>query len=238
MIETKIRNYESQTIEYSIIAKAFLRFYWHQICAYKIKQNPNPSKLPIIVQIVHRIFGKEYIPESFEKMDKNKIQQAEVQITEECFREVIPRFQNIPNGIDVVEKKVFYEYYENVKKIALKPEAIKYFKENHTLLLKATMLECAKFLERINKGLPMLISKIEGHSPDRGSLENTRKILSIYFDRCFYCNNPLSQDKRMVQVDHVIPWSYIYEDEIWNLVLSCKTCNFREKLARFHQTSL
>lgn len=28
-----------------------------------------------------------------------------------------------------------------------------------------------------------------------------------------------------MHVDHFIPWSYIFEDEIWNLVLACEDCN-------------
>jgi hypothetical protein len=73
---------------------------------------------------------------------------------------------------------------------------MKYFKQYYPLLLKSVILEWAKFLEKIDKGLPMLISKIEGHMPERGSLERTRKVLSNYFDSCFYCNQLLPQDKR------------------------------------------
>jgi hypothetical protein len=184
------------------------------------------DKLPLIVQIIQHIFGKDYIPDSFESMDIDKIEKAELEIARECFREVIPRFQNIPDGVHVVSQCIFYEYGEN--QINLKPQAMKYFKENYPLLLKLVILEWAKFLEKINKGLPMLISKVEGHTAERSSLEKARKVLGAYFDRCFYCNNLLPQDKRLIHVDHFIPWSYIYEDEIWNLVLSCRDCNLRK----------
>jgi CRISPR/Cas system Type II protein with McrA/HNH and RuvC-like nuclease domain len=49
--------------------------------------------------------------------------------------------------------------------------------------------------------------------------------LSKYFQNCFYCEDPLPTDNRLVHVDHVIPWSYIYEDELWNLVLAHEKCN-------------
>lgn len=225
-IETRISNNQPYTIKYSVIAQSFLKYYWHQICKYKIRQNYNPEKLPLIVQIIQYIFGKEYIPDSFESMEKEKIERAELEISRECFREVIPRFQNISSGIRVVPHNVFYEYREN--QISLKPEAVKYFKETYHMLLKSITLEWAKFLEKLNKGLPMLISKIEGHIPDRGSLEKINQVLNIYFNRCFYCNSVFPQDKRMIHVDHVIPWSYIYEDEIWNLVLSCRACNLKK----------
>ena len=29
-------------------------------------------------------------------------------------------------------------------------------------------------------------------------------------------------------VEHVIPWDYIGEDEIWNLTLACQKCNCRK----------
>lgn len=64
-IETGINKNESNIIEYSVIAQSFLKYYWHQICKYKIRQNYNLEKLPLIVQIIQRIFGKEYIPEIF-----------------------------------------------------------------------------------------------------------------------------------------------------------------------------
>ena len=75
----------------------------------------------------------------------------------------------------------------------------------------------------------MLISKIERHIPERHSLEKIRKVLNIYFDSCFYCNRLLPKDNNhLIHIDHFIPWSYIYEDEIWNLVLSCRECNLRK----------
>ena len=36
----------------------------------------------------------------------------------------------------------------------------------------------------------------------------------------------LSPDK--IDVDHFIPWSFIKDDNLWNLVLSCPTCNRRK----------
>ena len=28
-----------------------------------------------------------------------------------------------------------------------------------------------------------------------------------------------------VQVDHVVPWSFLFDDPAWNLVLACEGCN-------------
>lgn len=122
-IKTKLNNNEEEIIEFSTIAKAFLKYYWHQVCKYKIKQNYNLDKLPHIVQIIQDIFGKEYIPEPFESMDTDKITVAEKEITKYCFAEVIPRFQNIANGVTVTSNAVFYEYNRN--SISVKPNALR-----------------------------------------------------------------------------------------------------------------
>ena len=37
-----------------------------------------------------------------------------------------------------------------------------------------------------------------------------------------------SLDETEIHVDHFIPWSYIFEDEAWNLVLACRKCNLRK----------
>lgn len=101
-IKTKLEANEKEIIAFSIISKAFLKYYWHQICKYKIRQNYNMEKLPLIVQILQEIFGKEYIPESFQSMDKSKIKIAEKQIERKYFLEVIPRFQNIIEGAGII----------------------------------------------------------------------------------------------------------------------------------------
>ena len=225
-IKDKFENNTPEIIEYRIIAKSFLKNYWHQICKYKIKQNYNPDRLPLIVQIIQNVFGSRYIPEPFESIDKDKVVHAENLITKKCFVEVIPRFQNITDGIQVISNKVFYEYDNN--SIQVRPAALQFFRENYSFLFKAVILEWAKFLEKINQGLPRLISKIEGAVPSRSSLEKIKSILLKHSDGCFYCRNPLANDKHMVHVDHFIPWSYIFEDEIWNLVLACRDCNLKK----------
>ena len=41
---------------------------------------------------------------------------------------------------------------------------------------------------------------------------------------CFYCEAPLGE-QRAPTVDHVIPWSFLLEDDLWDLVLACSKCN-------------
>jgi hypothetical protein len=105
------------------------------------------------------------------------------------------------------------------------PEAMKFFIHYRILLEKFVVLEWAKFLDHI-KTAPGIISKIEDPEFDRISLKSQEEILSKYFDKCFYCKEPLKNLK--IHVDHFIPRSYVAEDELWNLVLSCSECNLNK----------
>lgn len=50
---------------------------------------------------------------------------------------------------------------------------------------------------------------------------NYRQILFEEFENkeCFYCGRKLSPKR--IDVDHFIPWSFIKDDNLWNLVLAC-----------------
>jgi hypothetical protein len=175
---------------------------------------------------MHGIFGTQPIPEPFESMPKEKLADAEKEIQKKCFSRVIPQFQSTPGGNRASLGKMFYEHDKHF--IHINPTALKFLKENHSLLSKAITLEWARFLEKINPGLPMLISKIESIGRHKGSLEKVKLVLLKHFDTCFYCNKPLSSERQLVHVDHFIPWSYVFEDELWNMVLVCRGCNLKK----------
>ena len=107
----------------------------------------------------------------------------------------------------------------------MRPEALEFFKNNYSYLYKAIIFEWAKFIEKINPELPMIISKIEGEEIGRISLRWAYEILKNDFPECFYCGDTLLPDRIHTPVDHVIPRSYVFNDDLWNLVLSCDRCN-------------
>jgi len=94
-------------------------------------------------------------------------------------------------------------------------------------LSKILIYEWAKFLEKTNF-TPRLISKIEELGiKKRRSLSKYKKILlEIDGSKCFYCNSKIEEQD--IHIDHFIPWSYIYEDSSWNLVVSCSMCNLKK----------
>ena len=232
----------SLEVPYSDIASAFLKYYWHQECKFKIKQNFQNNRPPSVIRIIREVFGTRYIPTSFRNMEKksgSKIQTAEKKILAKVFGNaktktslVIPRFHNLRG--DYNNLSLFYDYDDSEQMIYFRPGALEFFRKNYSVLSKLVILEWAKFLEKTNT-LPKLVAKIESVEKRHGSLT---KYVNIYkdCDHCFYCNTRL--EKGLIHVDHFIPWSYIFDDNAWNLVLSCQRCNLKKSDALAQQEFL
>jgi len=225
-----ITNYK---ISYRQIAEKFLEYYWFQECKYKFKQDFNKDKMPVVIRLIQKYCGTEYIPDTYEKYFKNRKDVEDKLITEienKCFNDVIPRFQPVGNNIfythahQISENgRKFIAPVKDKKYIVLNYQATTFFRENYEMLSKVLTLEWAKFLEKTNF-TPRLISKIElMKDPKRSSLTKYKNALLEMDSKCFYCNTSL--ESKQIHIDHFIPWSYIYEDAIWNLVQACSKCN-------------
>lgn len=232
LLDYSNRPTESLEIPYSDVASSFLKYYWYQECKFRIRQNFHKEKPPSVIKIIREEFGTKYIPDSFKEMPRDSIRKAEKKILHKVFgsaekktSNVVPRFQNLSAGSTVRRSQIFYDYDDTKQIILLKPKALEFFKKNYAVLLKSVILEWAKFLEKINK-LPNLIAKIESAEIKRHSL---KKYVALFrdLDHCFYCNSKLERGN--IHVDHFIPWSYIFDDEAWNLVLSCSKCNLKKR---------
>ncbi|MDI1495678.1 MAG: HNH endonuclease [Cenarchaeum symbiont of Oopsacas minuta] len=218
-------------IPYEYFAGKFLRYYWYQEYKFKMKQDYRSNGKPKVIHAINDVFGTNP-PGDFDLLDKHEIKKAEEKILKTVFGSiaskqslVIPAFQEIPINKSTKEIRIFFDY-DNVKKIIrLKPEAFEFFHKNNRILSKVVLAEWAKFLEKINLGLPRLIAKVENENilVRTALLSKYWKQYSPHFKHCFYCHNKLEYN--YTNVDHFIPWSYIFDDNAWNLVLACKDCN-------------
>ena len=228
----------SYIVSFRDIAKKFLKYYWHQECKYRIRQNHDPKKIPSVVQVIRDVFKERmvdgYIPDYFKDMPQEKIKNAEAEIIKRVFgigkkSQVVPRFQRLKGqppdrNLHIRGTGDFYDYDVPSGQLKIKPEALSFFKDNYNVLTKAVFLEWSRFLEKINT-LPRIIEKVESEVVRRRALTAYQSIFRDQRD-CFYCNRRL--DEQQTHVDHFIPWSYIFEDEAWNLVLACQDCNLKK----------
>ena len=68
-IKENIQGQKDTEIKYSVFARDFLRYYWHQEKS-KIPQNHNSDVLPSAVDIVQKIYEVEEQPEKFVMVKK------------------------------------------------------------------------------------------------------------------------------------------------------------------------
>ena len=228
-------------VKFSTIAEYFFKYYWLQECKSKLLQGPK-NQLPQIIKIIRAEFKEETYPQSYKELkakESDKIEACVEKITNIAFNDVIHRFQKIGGG----ERKMFYDYFakkyndkaDNRKVdpkggILLNKYAVRFFQENFVSLYKSVILEWVRFLEIRNFGTPHLVRKIEGDCLGARDQKKFFKALKPFVECCFYCSNQL-QEGRKTHVDHVIPYDYIGDTELWNMVLSCQKCNC-EKLGR------
>ena len=228
--------YESDKVRYTTIAKYFFKYYWLQECKSKLRQGPKNQE-PEIIPIIRKEFTKNVYPQTFAELEKEepgKIQRCIKQITKKCFDDVIPRFQNTKNSKEMFFKYLAKEYKDSSdnKKIdpgggiLLNRDAMHFFRDNYVTLYKVVILEWIRFLEIRNFGTPNLVRKIESDGAGPRDQGKFRRHLESFTDSsdCFYCTNRL-EPGRKTHVDHVIPFDYIGDTELWNMVLSCHVCN-------------
>jgi hypothetical protein len=240
-IKKNIDSNINTSITYSALADHFLEFYWYQQKS-KIPQNYNTTSPPNAVVEMKNLFEKYPQPENFrmaKKIIPEVIADYKEKILEKVFgkgdlSQVIPKFQKVSGSST---DTVFYDDEFDNKKIIVNPNVMQFFIHYRMLLEPFVVLELAKFLDNI-KSSPGIVSKIEAPKFDRTTLEPQKRVLNKYFKNCFYCNENLDGVK--IHVDHFIPFSYIFENKYWNLVLSCSACNLHksDSLAKDFQMEL
>ncbi|MDA7941798.1 MAG: HNH endonuclease [Nitrosopumilus sp.] len=225
-------------MKYAEIASKFLDYYWSQYYVFKLWQGPRnqPAK---IGKIMNKHFDDEHRLMRLDEVRRNHpeiVSKCENQIRKMCMHDVIPRFENELSA----KKKYFYEFHA-VKEyddpahnkminpdagILINSSARDFLRRNYAPLLRAVIFHWTKFLERFNPTTPRLASKAEGKIEGSRNQAKFRKVLEDGKVRCFYCDCKIKQ--KSVHVDHVIPFNYIADTQLWNLVLACSGCNCKK----------
>ncbi|MFJ7977104.1 HNH endonuclease [Peribacillus sp. NPDC096379] len=127
-----------------------------------------------------------------------------------------------------------YGFDNKTEMIRINPAYYSFIQRFQGVLNYLTNYQCALFLEKFNEqgDTTNLLLKVENVSK-RASLDQFYYLLSsLYKGNCFYCGKSIKK-KQLAHADHFIPWSFVQADQIWNLVIACKSCNLskNDKLA-------
>lgn len=213
------------------LAEEFVALYWPIEVTFRLRQGSDPDKDPIVMKEIRKLISSKKIPSGISHSDfKRRHHKAWDHlcsvVEQKAFRDVIPRFHMLRKQ---AANKALYRYPLNsVKKggsIELTPEG-RYLLINQASTLDLVAVQgWARFTESFSSS-PKLTSKLSGEPPTRKPLSKWLPALSkMQSNKCFYCEG---QIRSKPHIDHFLPWSFVFEDKAWNLVMCCKICNLQK----------
>ena len=226
---------KSITLEFNQISEYFLKYYWNQTYFFKFYQGPAKSK-PRIQQITeqmieyYQVQSESTMPIWFDYAkpyflkDQKRYNKYLNSISSTLRENVSWRFSKIDS-----DQIHLYDLDLKRRTVKLSYEQYKIVKDHAFILSQLLNYRWAQLLEKFNQ-CPRIALKVKGLSEEqlrRKSLAEFRKVLLNQFPdgivRDFYSGEII--DPKDISVDHVIPWSYMYSDDIWNLVITSKSRN-------------
>ena len=226
-------NADKVFIKFECIAECMIKYYWNQMFFFNLKQSP--AKIPAVCQETEKLIS-EYkektnsnIPKWFDEgkkfLDKINYQKTVTKVAKTLHENVAWRFK-------VIEKETLEIYEINKKEnlLIFDYTAALELKEYSIVLSKLLNYKWAQLLEKFNFA-PKITSKVNGISIAKLNRDTALKKYAVQLLKefengkiiDFYSGEEISTEQ--VSIDHVIPWSFMYSDDIWNLVITTKSYN-------------
>ena len=225
-------------VKFEDIAECMIKYYWNQMFFFKLKQSP--LKVPVVCQETQKLID-EYIVKTNSTIPK-WFDEAKKSLDEYNYLKVVSKVvktlhENVAWRFKYVNKKTLdiYEIDKTRNLVVIEYFAALELKDYSIVLSKILNYKWAQLLEKFNFA-PKITTKVNGISPldsrtrtkiNRNKLIKYRTQLLKEFEDGhiidFYSGEELSIDD--VSIDHVIPWSFMYSDDIWNLVVTSKSNN-------------
>ncbi len=202
----------------------FGEVYWNLVLKYGLRQKAvteNRSNGSYLEQILNEAAVKYNIiePIPYESLTQDMMDDIAKKVKQKCKNNVVGALYGDTN-------QLFYSFSKKEEWIQINPIMYEFLCKHKVAIEKLNYYEWAKFLEKVNEdnAIVRLLDKLES-SAKRNNLSVYRQILFDEFEskNCFYCGKALRSDK--IDVDHFVPWSFVKDDNLWNLVLACPACN-------------
>lgn len=230
--------YEDDVVEIKLedIAKKYVKYYWNQTIFFDLIQGSNLLKTPVILQNV-KVLIEEYYkyikarkPDRFERIEDVLIENLSKEYTT-CVKKVTSALKSDVSWrfifIDGKNNADIYEYLKGDNVLKIKSENLKILADNNQDLFDLINYRWGLILETFNSSprINRKVKIIDEQEVKRNSLSKFKEYLDIENPerKCFICSEAI-EDKEL-SIDHVIPWSYLYSDDLWNLVYVHKSCN-------------
>ncbi|PFP09369.1 HNH endonuclease [Priestia megaterium] len=230
---------ETIAFDFNEIGELCLKYYWNQTIYFDLDQSPNLKKPPEMITYTKELIKEFFFrrgnvqPIRFEKVDFNSLKMEHnyestiKNIAKTIGQDVCWRFKKL-NGNN-------YEIYDldiNRGKVFFSRHNVLQLKEHSDFLFTIINYRWTQILEGFNYSprISRKVRAIDENNIKRVSLKKFHKHLDLMFEdgqrKCFYCSEII--DDTDVSIDHVIPWSYMFSDDLWNLVYCHKEENSKK----------
>lgn len=217
------------------ISECMIKYYWNQLFFFNLKQAPYKDKYPKICQYTMELIDLYkktlnitipiWFDEAKPKLNKDYYNKVVSNVSKTLHENVSWRFKRV--GKDELD---LYRYSKDEGSfICINKNELELLKEYSVILSKLLNYKWAQLLEKFNF-CPKIVNKVNGISEAklcRNSLSKYKDELLKEFNDGkvidFYTGEELENDN--ISIDHVIPWSFMYSDDIWNLVVTSKSYN-------------
>jgi hypothetical protein len=209
------------TVALRTIGAEFVALFWVQTVVFRLRQAATVTSEPEVVRRIRstaELAGARNLGElpsnARDRLDADMARVLTINVLE-AFHRSKP-----------LSMEPLFTWFKPDTYVTIADESRAFISENAQTLESIANLWWAKYLERVNLLAPLVIEKVERDGAKRGSLSRYLEILRQTDEqRCFYCGRDLENSGRGVHVDHVIPWSFLLTDPLWDLVLACAPCN-------------
>lgn len=230
--------YENEVVKIKLedIAQKYIKYYWNQTIFFDLIQGSNLLKTPVILQNV-KILIQDYYnfignkkPDRFERVEtiiKNELSKE----YQSCIRKIISALKSDVSWrftfIDGKKHNEIYEYIKGNDEIEILGNNLNTLKENSEDLFDLINYRWGLILETFNSSprINRKVKIIDEQEIRRNSLSKFKEYLDLenVERNCFICGTKI--ENLELSIDHVIPWSYLYSDDLWNLVYVHRNCN-------------
>ncbi len=223
-------------VDFDDISRCMIKYYWNQMFFFHLKQSPYKDKEPIICSDVNQLIEewkkkkgnlipKWYSEEEVRKNNKELFDVILKDVSKTLHENVSWRFMNIPGKITLH----IYKYdKDNSRLYFYYKDALLIRDEYGILLSKLLNYKWTQLLETFNyhPRIALKVSSLSNNIIRRNDLSKYKEELPKEHDGKavdFYTGEELSDED--ISIDHVIPWSFMYSDDIWNLVITSRSHN-------------
>ena len=204
-------------LDLDFIATRFLKYYWDMEYSFKFRQSSDRQDANIR-RIVQRLgMRKDKKPPTRAQLanDENATLRQEV-IRRSIKPEVMVHIKT--------NMKNLFQTEGRSTCITLNRNIIDFFNRHYGVVSNIINHKMVTELEKYNKMTPRIATKVSHDTVMRPTLPKEDSELILWNqsdDCCFYCKRPREQ----THFDHVIPFNYVYSNDIYNIVASCQKCN-------------